>query len=105
MGFAVTGSKRQMRIDKMKSKTSVNQQLIAVIKSYVQEWGAENVLISVPLEWERLSVVLRCDQTTRVAFASDGKITVSAFEHGLRRLHWEVDSQVVINELCRQAWT
>jgi hypothetical protein len=82
----------------MQRQASVGEQLISVIRSYSEEWGSQNVLIAVPLEWERFGKSLTADEQMRLAFTTNGKIEVSAFDGGARRLHWEVDSEVVVKE-------
>jgi hypothetical protein len=87
---------------RMSGNLSASEELFSVVRSYAEEWGAENILIAVPLEWEQLGEALSSLERTRLAFTTNGKIEVSAFEGARRCVHYEVDSEVILTEAIRK---
>jgi hypothetical protein len=86
----------------MQGGKSAGAELISVVRSYAEEWGSDNVLIAVPMEWEALGEALTVHERVRLAFTTNGKIEVSAFQKGIRKLHYAVDSHVIIEEAMRE---
>jgi hypothetical protein len=80
----------------------VGAELIGIVRSYAEEFGCENILIAVPLEWETLGEALTANERTRLAFTTNGKIEVSAFEGTKRRLHYQVDAEIVLAEAMEE---
>lgn len=68
--------------------------LRAVILGYAKEWGLNNMLISVPMEWKCfLDERAEYDDPDleRFSFTNEGKIAVSVFKNGMRFLVTEID--------------
>jgi hypothetical protein len=77
-------------------RMSVSVELINVVRSYAEEFGASNILIAVPMEWEAFGKALTGAELTRLAFTANGKIEVSAYNGMVRLLHYEVDAEAVV---------
>lgn len=82
----------------MQSRKSAEEELISVVRLYAEEFGPENILIAVPIEWECLGEALTGFERTRLVFTTSGKIEVSAYDRAVRRLHYEIDAEVIIAE-------
>ena len=87
----------------MQPQKSYSEELISVVRSYAEEWGSENVLIAVPMEWEHLGEALTSQERMRLAFTTNGQIEISAFQGTTRRLHYAIDSRIILEEAIAQS--
>jgi hypothetical protein len=66
------------------------EKLCQVLKAYVEEWGPENVIVSVPKHWEEYST----SNLGRVRLEFDTDSTVSIrVEYDFVRLNYDVQLQ------------
>jgi hypothetical protein len=82
-------------------KTGLLATLIEVLQSLISEWGSENILLAVPLQWEALGHLLPAEQRESMVFTNEDTVSVSAFYGGTRHVHYELVASLLIDE--RQA--
>lgn len=63
------------------------ERLCQVLKAYVEEWGAENVLVSVPRHWQEYSN--NSLGRVRLEFATDNTVSIRV-EYDFVRLSYDV---------------
>jgi len=63
------------------------ERLCQVLKAYVEEWGAENVIVSVPSSWREFSTTTL--GRVRLEFTTENTVSIRV-EYELVRLKYDV---------------
>jgi hypothetical protein len=67
------------------------EKLCQVLKAYVEEWGPENVIVSVPRHWKEYSTSNL--GRVRLEFSTDCSVSIRV-EYDFVRLNYDVQLQV-----------
>ena len=67
------------------------ERLCQVLKAYVEEWGPENVVVSVPSQWRQYSG----DNLGRVRleFTTDRTVSIRVEYQAVKRLNYDIQLQ------------
>ena len=69
------------------------ERLCQILRTYVEEWGAENVIVAVPEEWREYNTASLGQ--VRLEYGTNTSVSVRVEYESMRRLNYNVQLQAI----------
>lgn len=81
------------------TRSNEAEKLLIMVRTLADEWGVENILICVPMDWEGLDLDLSDQGLPSLFFTTEGTIRIAAFQGLNYAAKYEVDAARVLESM------